>query len=384
MINEKEPIKVLYATHEPNLTGASQSLIDILTNLDRSRIEPLVLVRKSGPLVDVLDQLGIRWIQIPYTLTIESAGRVRIAWLQRLINAIALIGITRVIRRERVKLVHSNSLLVDVAARAARMLDIPYVFHLREFIEEDHGGKFLDKESLRKVVKDASGTIAISQAVYDKFETWVNVKTCRVIPDGIDISRYYNEHTPLLRVRPIKMLLPGRFAPGKGQLDAIKAMALLRERGVSARLILIGGIGDRQYWEKCQNEIYRDGLEDLIECRSFAGDLRGLRASVDISLVCSHSEALGRVTIEGMLAGTLVIGANSGATPEIIESGINGVLYESAVPQSLCDEIEWAIEHPDEANRLAVEGRRMSREKYSVERYIMELEAVYHEIISGR
>ena len=49
---------------------------------------------------------------------------------------------------------------------------------------------------------------------------------------------------------------------------------------------------------------------------------------MDIALVASCSEAFGRVTVEAMLAGMLVIGADVAGTSELICDGVNGILYE--------------------------------------------------------
>jgi hypothetical protein len=48
----------------------------------------------------------------------------------------------------------------------------------------------------------------------------------------------------------------------------------------------------------------------------------------DALLMCSRCEALGRVTIEAMLLGKAVIGANTGGTPELITNGVTGLLYQ--------------------------------------------------------
>jgi glycosyltransferase involved in cell wall biosynthesis len=47
--------------------------------------------------------------------------------------------------------------------------------------------------------------------------------------------------------------------------------------------------------------------------------------------MCSVAEGFGRVTAEFMSWGKPVIGRNSGATPEIVEDGLNGLLYDGTV-----------------------------------------------------
>ena len=58
-------------------------------------------------------------------------------------------------------------------------------------------------------------------------------------------------------------------------------------------------------------------------------DLHAILDTIDVVVSCSKSEAFGRTLIEAMLHGCLVISSVSenNASNEIIESGVNGLLY---------------------------------------------------------
>lgn len=77
---------------------------------------------------------------------------------------------------------------------------------------------------------------------------------------------------------------------------------------------------------------------------------------MDINLVCSRSEGLGRITIESMLAGCLTISAAAGATCEIIKDKDNGLLYQCGNFKVLANKIEWAINHKGILKRLQNKG----------------------------
>lgn len=68
-----------------------------------------------------------------------------------------------------------------------------------------------------------------------------------------------------------------------------------------------------------------------------------LRKTMDLELICSRSEAFGRVTIEAMLHSIPVIGANSGGTPELIIDKENGLLFQYGDIDELVDKIETLI-----------------------------------------
>lgn len=70
-------------------------------------------------------------------------------------------------------------------------------------------------------------------------------------------------------------------------------------------------------------------------------DMNALRREMDIGVVVSKSEAFGRVTIEGMLSGMIMIGANIGGTAELIKDKITGYLYSHDSVDELAELIEY-------------------------------------------
>jgi L-malate glycosyltransferase len=64
-----------------------------------------------------------------------------------------------------------------------------------------------------------------------------------------------------------------------------------------------------------------------------------LLADCTALLICSCSEGFGRVSLEALKLGVLVIAANTGGTPEIVINGMNGLLYESENIHDLSNKI---------------------------------------------
>jgi hypothetical protein len=61
------------------------------------------------------------------------------------------------------------------------------------------------------------------------------------------------------------------------------------------------------------------------------------------TLVCSDGEAFGRVTVESMAQATPVIGSKSGGTAEIVDHGVDGLLFPPRDVASLADRIRTLI-----------------------------------------
>lgn len=91
-------------------------------------------------------------------------------------------------------------------------------------------------------------------------------------------------------------------------------------------------------------------------------------------------EGLGRVTIEGQMAGCLVIGAAAGATTEIVSDGETGLLYELGNPEDLADKLIYAEDHPEMMNQIAIAGQERACQVFNVQHYLEELQNIYEQI----
>jgi glycosyltransferase involved in cell wall biosynthesis len=77
-----------------------------------------------------------------------------------------------------------------------------------------------------------------------------------------------------------------------------------------------------------------------------------------------------------MFVGKPVIGARSGATAELIQDGVNGLLYNQGDPSDLAAKIEYLYKNPGIANELGRNGQSWVEKCFTQERYAGELIAV--------
>ncbi len=383
-MGSSKPIRVLYSAHEANLTGASRSLLDLLSGLDREQVEPTVLLPKHGPLEDKLRNLGVPYAVLHSVGEVKSSLRIKTA-LKRLLAPLLQLRVNRFIRNGKFDLVHSNSMLSLVGVRAAQGAGIPYVCHVRDMVQEDHGMEFIDEGNVKHVLREASAIVFISEFVAKKFGPWVPGVRQIVLWDSIGSSLYSANHSALFENRACRLLLAGAFSPGKGQMNAICATELLMHNGFDVTLTLVGTIRSKEYYQECMTYISQHDLSNTIRVLEFQDDLNTLRAESDIALMCSTSEALGRVTIEGMMAGCLVVGANAKATSELVCDNETGLLYRVGDSESLAKCIAWSIEHPNEARAIASCGQKWALSSvFEKKAYMARITELYREILDGR
>lgn len=377
--------RIAYIYNDTAFGGAGLSLVDTLTVIKKKHIEPIVIIRKDSEseIKDKFDEVGVRYYEIAFCTDWVKKGCVdeeekRTDLRQSYEAALELIPI---IKKEKIQLIHINSSVSYFAAIAALMEGIPYVWHIRELIEEHYGGEYINIDLKKCLYLSANKIIAISDYVKKNYLEKYNIQT-RKIYDGLNIEKYAMKINQNCDFSPT-FLVAGMITPEKGQWDAICATENLIKRGYAdVELVIVGDTGTSYTWA-LKKYIKERGLDRNISILPFRENLSSLRERVSYEITCSQNEALGRVAIEAMLAGNFVIGARSGATTEIIgKNEERGFLYEIHSSRSLADAMLRAMECPKEIKRKVVESAQIYAENtFDSKVYCRALGKLYAEII---
>lgn len=372
-------MKILYVTHLSNLTGSNQSLLDMLSSLKKTDNELLVLIGKRGALEDKLKELGIRYVFIPYSTDIKEGNQLKNK-LKTLKNRMAVGKIIELIRRENINIVHSNNQLVSVGSEAAYKAGVPYIVHAREMLSKEHNMEIISEKKARFYLRHASAAIYISDFIKNRFQPTAPRTRYKMLHDGMDTQKYLLPDRQLFAGDEITLLLAGRISPGKGQLEAIKALDILRGKtDLRFRLFIVGDSGTTKGNVEYRESLRRYTEEHSMDNVDFIGftDLTELRSRIDIGLICSTDEALGRVTLESMLSGCITIGADTGATPELITEGETGYLYTHGSPEALADKILYAINNKDKAPYIVKNAREFVCAGFDPDNYAKAITHIY-------
>ena len=191
--------------------------------------------------------------------------------------------------------------------------------------------------------------------------------------DKIDTKSYYQIRNDLLEDEKLSLIMTGGIIKGKGIHTAIRAVNEVIKSGLIKAEFLIIGNADKEYLAEIMAYIKQQRLTDIIHIKEFAADVALYRRKADICLVCSDCEGLGRTTIESMLAGLLVIGSNSGATPELITHDETGMLYETGNVESLASCIELVGTKRQKYKKIAKSGQEWALQIFGKSDYAEKL-----------
>jgi glycosyltransferase involved in cell wall biosynthesis len=216
----------------------------------------------------------------------------------------------------------------------------------------------------------------------------------RVQPHGVDAARYQQDHRAAARAAfpwlegARTLLVLGRIDTVKNPGWVVERMRELLAREPRAQLVLAGACTEQVYGETLKRRVRELGLEERVRITGGlpAGDPRliGLIQSARAMVLPSVSETFGLVILEAWAAGTPILASRTSGAMALIESGVNGVLFDLTRPLAFVESAQQAMN--DEAWRAAVvaAGRRKVEAEYDTAVIAGQVKQVYDELIAER
>lgn len=383
--------KILYVFSDNNLaSGAFNSGVVLVNRLVQDGYDVLATIPCSGNGEELLKKYKIKYINIKSYSWIGRKSKNIIGKIKNLIKIVRMIynimpyfKYKNLIKKENIDLVHINTTYHYVAALAAKKNKVKFIWHLREFLEEDQNAKILLKKWGYSLINSSSKIICISKAIFNKYENIFDKDKLEVIYNGIDIERFYKPKHIIFEGEKAKLLCVGGISESKGQIQLCEAIGMLKQKNssINIELNLVGNCSDENR-KKIEN-IKRKYNISCINILGRKSNPEDYYSKSDIVFMCSISEAFGRVTVEGMLSGALVIGANTAATAEIIKDKQNGLLYDKYDNANLRDTILYALEHKSQMKEIASEGRKFARENFTAELNEKNVSKLYNNLLNS-
>ncbi|MBI1293209.1 glycosyltransferase [bacterium] len=232
----------------------------------------------------------------------------------------------------------------------------------------------------RWIYRMANSVVAISEAVKRKIVELGEVEAarCQVILNPVQMLSRRRDPPPSDQFR---LGFVGRLEEVKNPLGLIKAVRILRSRGLQVCLTIVGDGSQRKMLE---DEVKKFGLFDSVFLVGFAPRPFERLADIDLYVQPSISEGFGLALVEAMSMGIPVLATPVGGTPEIIDDEENGWLLSGTSAESIADAIE-ALVAADVAMLRAIggKGRDSVIQRFSPDAYFMECDKFYERFIAA-
>ena len=158
-----------------------------------------------------------------------------------------------------------------------------------------------------------------------------------------------------------------RIEEQKGQHLVVEAMYKIKP--TTTQLLIVGHSMNNYYKNKIENLISDYDLQKNIKLINFVDNPMPMMSYCDLIILPTYEETFGLVVAESMMMGTPVIASNAGGIPEIIEDGINGLMFETKNSDSLAEKILMIINNEDLRIKLAQNAKVYAEQAYDYERH---------------
>jgi glycosyltransferase involved in cell wall biosynthesis len=369
-------MKVLLAAEGARFAGIEAHLVTLLRLLPDAGVEPHLAVFHRGPVAARAEALGVPVHQIVRQSKYDAKA---IARTERLVQDVGA------------ELVHTHGYLANVvctrALKDSRIPVVTTVHGAREPFGFFRGLRMrlnlrLDRTAMRKRCRRV---IAVASYLADELAArGVPRDKLRVIYNGLppmapDLWRRH-ESRAALQLPPDMTAISfvGRLEEVKNPLAFVDFARLVHDYRKNTAFLVAG---DGPLLNAMHQKVLAAGLSPHFRFLGFVEDLDPLMAASDVLVMTSRREGIPLVALEAMRAGVCVVAPAVGGLPEIFD-GIEGVLAPSGDTRQLAALAILLLKDNPRRVKTAEAVARRFHERFTAERMIAQLMAVYREAVS--
>lgn len=180
----------------------------------------------------------------------------------------------------------------------------------------------------------------------------------QIIPNGADLEGFISARFSDLD-GPLKIICVARLIERKGQHHLIRAVKMLKERGISIQVDLIGTGDSLEAFYKLASDL------DVSDSIKFLGyvpreEIAQYYAASHLFVLSSYYEGMSLAALEAMSAGLPLILTRTGGTSELVIEGVNGYTYEWGDVDGLVVLIQKIAESRDRLRQMGTISRQIA------------------------
>ena len=358
-------MRICFVAHQATKEGAGRYMLDQIDFLRSAGVDVSVILPSDGPLYDAIAERGVqcRAIASPWwtRATMKTPDPDAAATL------LAARRMARAFREWSVDVVYTQTVVVPAGAFAAVLSGLPHIWHIHEFAYNPGAIEMgIAKPALARLIDLSSNIVFFnSKAVAAEWSgalpedktaivyNWVSPRpddAASEIDDPVAQRLLRSDSTFVIAV-------VGSVVRWKRQMDAVLATIALVREGLDVALLVVGPAVDGSYMAELREAAASTSASERIHFLGYTEHPHRIMRAADATVVCSDKEPFGRVTVESMAEGTVVIGTNSGGTAEIIEDGVDGILFPTGNVSMLAERLRTLIGDKNLRARLEQKAR---------------------------
>ncbi|MEW5958584.1 MAG: glycosyltransferase [Chloroflexota bacterium] len=368
--------RILHLLTNSAIGGTERMVLEFIARADRQRFDWFIgALLSGGPLFGLAADLGIPSVDFKKRRFFEFA---------------ALLKLFYFMKENRIDLVHLYGLQADVLGRlAARLAGVPAVVSAIRGPEpwRQWYHSWLDRSTSGLVDLYISNSEAGRQTALEREK--ISPQKVVTIHNGIDLTRFDGvdfEVDALRRTYGLTANTPlvgviANLRPMKGHADVIAALPLIIEQIPDIRFMFVG----RDDMNGAIHSLAQEsGLAQHIIFTGFHSDVRPFYQLFDLFLLPSTWEGCPVSILEAMAMSKPVVATAVGGVPELVVDGQTGRLISPHCPQSIAGAVVALLKEPAAAQQMGRAGRSHVEEHFTLPKMIVQIEAVYDELLAAR
>lgn len=390
----RRPQKILYLQSTSEIGGTDITLLRTVESLDRNRFEPHVVLPQDGPLVEEYRRAGCRVHLVPSMRQLSLHRGLGHLFRYTVEYLLAVARLAALVRRERIDLVHTNTLHNLHGFLAAFLSQKPHVWHVREIVVQSPFLLWLER---RLVPRFSARFLVMDLAIAEMF-----LKPGGGLPaniaklyDGVDLEMFHPDVSGS-RIRSELGLPSGtpligmvaRLDPAKGPDLFLEVAAQVSKKHPACRFLVCGGeiLGHASYEESLRKKADELGISRYV---FFTGwryrfkDIPQIYGALDLCLQCPrHPEPYGLWCIEAMASGVPIVTFAQGGPAELCVDGETSLLVPPGDVAAAAETVSGLLGDPAKAGAMGKAGRKRAEALFDLHRCTRELEAHYESILA--
>ncbi len=369
-------LKILYVIQASGYGGAERRLVRTLRALARDRIEPRLLILGVG------GQLERGAVEAGVETRVAPRSRLfLLRWFQRFNVVLSAT------RRFGPDVIHAWDPLSGAFGRVVGLLrSVPVISGFNSSRSEPYRVRFVERwlSPLTKLV------VVNSEMGRDWLVTRCKVPRDKVVVSrqGLDPDELDNHPDPMPSVRATLGLAPdrpligllGKHTPDKDPLVLVAAARLIRDEHPEAAFCIVGSGPLR---EEVIAAVAAHSLEETFFLIPEHPQGPWLARDFDIGVLTSRQEGLPNALLEYMYWAKPAVVTSVGECPRVVVDGETGYVVPPGSPELTALALRKLLDDPDRMKRMGASARKRLTTEFGMDRYIGELEALYHRVLGS-
>ncbi len=348
--------------------GGAESLIyDTCIKRDLAPFDLCCLYRKDDDYSEAFKASGAELIQVR-----KSGNMLSYLWKLR-----------KAILDNHIDIVHAqtpSNALVSIAALLFTRVKIVTTFH---------GFSYSDapKWYWKLIYTCSTCIVCVSEfqkSIYKEKWGLPDDNKLQVIYNGIDFSKL--DHPEPDPARPfsidkssLNMMMVGSFIEGRSQSFICHVMQRLDQTGLPFHMYFAGRRDDAEPWryDDCVAFCEQNRLTDKIHFLGNRSDVPYLLRQMDLFIYASEHDTFGIAVIEALASGTPVLVNDWDVMKEITFDGKIARFYRTDDVEDCLEKVLSFVEKGKDHYPERAETMKLIRERYSIEKHILELNVLY-------